>query len=260
MAVRYDSFDPFSTDRQNRQSLTKQDRLQQMVKQLQDEGRVLHPAKADGKKIAKSFWGYSWVRHIESYQDYESRLPRGRSLLRNNAVLDLTITGNQAEALVFDQELYEIRIIMEPVDPAQLKQIQTLCAGKINSLLDLIQGNLSEDILQILSDPEKGLFPRYDEIRFICNCLDDSILCKHAAAVLYGIGPVLDQKPDLFFSLRGIDYSMLFSGIDAEKITDDPQTSDQTAAFHDIDLEKTFGIELDPGISDLDLDELLNGK
>lgn len=30
-------------------------------------------------------------------------------------------------------------------------------------------------------------------------------MCKHIAATLYGVGARLDEKPLLFFSLRGID-------------------------------------------------------
>ena len=30
-------------------------------------------------------------------------------------------------------------------------------------------------------------------------------MCKHVAAVLYGVGARLDQQPELLFVLRGVD-------------------------------------------------------
>lgn len=260
MACYDESFDSFFNEDSGKNPGKKELLRQKMIQQLQAGGKILHPAKADGKKIAKSFWGYSWVRHIETYQDYESRLPGGRSLLRNQGVLDLEINGNLVDALVFDRELYQVQIRIAEAETECLKRIQNCCAGKINSLLDLIQGNLSEDVLKILSDPEEGLFPQVHEIRFICNCLDDSLLCKHAAAVLYGIGPALDQKPDLFFSLRGIDYTMLSAGIDMKQLTTDFTDSAPLEISGKIDLEKTFGIQLDSGISDKELEDLLKGN
>ena len=36
-------------------------------------------------------------------------------------------------------------------------------------------------------------------------------MCKHAAAVLYGVGSRLDKSPELLFRLRGVDEAELIA-------------------------------------------------
>lgn len=50
-----------------------------------------------------------------------------------------------------------------------------------------------------------GLCPMPKEINFQCSCPDWAMMCKHVAAVMYGIGVRFDENPFFFFKLRGID-------------------------------------------------------
>lgn len=211
-----------------------------LAKQYAGEtGRELHPVTANGRSIAKSFWGKAWCRNIESYQDYESRLPRGRSYLKNGAVIDLNIEPGLVTAAVAGSELYQVKIAIDPLDEERWKEIKRACAGKIGSLIDLVQGKLSDEIIGILCAPDTGLFPLPDEIRLDCDCPDWADLCKHLAAVLYGIGAKLDEDPGLFFVLRGVDRNELFEGDLAAALP--PEAADLDAAA----LGDAFGIDLD---------------
>ncbi len=212
------------------------------AEQLKQEGAELHPAKANGKKIARTFWGYAWCRNIETWQDYESRLPAGRSLLRAGGVIDLELTGGLITAKVADAaegELRSVRIPIQAPDPERLDSLRLRCAGNIASLVDLVSGNLSEEILHAFCDPEQGLFPESHELKFICDCIDDSCLCRHAAAVLYGTGARLDDDPSLFFRLRGMKPELFF---------DTAAAAESLASENEIDtaaLAETFGIDLE---------------
>ena len=58
-------------------------------------------------------------------------------------------------------------------------------------------------------------------MRFNCSCPDWATLCKHVAAVLYGIGRKLDDDPMLLLRLRGIDTNSFSEKIvnrEAEKL------------------------------------------
>jgi hypothetical protein len=61
-----------------------------------------------------------------------------------------------------------------------------------------------------------GLFPAPSEIKLSCSCPDWADMCKHVAAVLYGIGARLDQKPELLFVLRGVDENELLARAGAD--------------------------------------------
>ncbi|MDD5727790.1 MAG: SWIM zinc finger family protein [Victivallales bacterium] len=214
---------------------------QKKIKALSAKGEELSPVVIEGRKIAKTFWGKAWCDNIESYHDYENRLPRGRSYVRNGAVIDLKIAKGKITALVMGSELYEIDITIHELPPEKWEKIKRECAGKIASLIDLINGKLSPEIIELLCRKNDGMFPSPKEIKMNCNCPDWADLCKHLAAVLYGIGAKLDEKPELFFLLRGVDQNELFSADIADALVD----SAAPAAIADDELNSIFGIELD---------------
>lgn len=208
------------------------------LQKLQRRGEEPEPVTVTARSIAKTFWGQAWNRHIESLHDYASRLPRGRSYLRQGAVVDLKIREGEIEAQVLGSELYHIHIRIDRLDPERWSAIRKACAGRISSLIDLLQGKLSPEIIAVLCDPVTGLFPAADEIKLICDCPDWADLCKHLAAVLYGVGARLDEKPELFFLLRGVDRQELLASDWSENV------QGETTLDAD-DLGGMFGIDLD---------------
>ena len=186
------------------------------AERLRKQGRVLAPVTIAGRAIATTFWGRAWCDNMETYRDYESRLPRGRTYVRNGSVLDLQITPGQVTALVNGSELYRIAISIKQVPAAAWRRICTDCAGRIESLVELLQGMFSKGVMERLCRQENGLFPRPSDIRFACSCPDHASMCKHVAAVLYGVGARLDHEPELLFRLRAVDETELVAGIGTE--------------------------------------------
>ena len=46
-------------------------------------------------------------------------------------------------------------------------------------------------------------------MKFACDCPDWAGMCKHVAAVLYGVGARLDHSPEMLFLLRGVNHEEL---------------------------------------------------
>lgn len=173
------------------------------------QGQIISPVVIEGRCIAKTFWGKSWCENLEAYSDYANRLPRGRSYVRNGSVLDLQIGPGVIRALVSGSSLYEVSLTITPVGRRQWTSICKDCAGGIDSLVELLQGRLSKRVMERICRQKEGLFPSPREIRLACSCPDWADMCKHVAAVLYGIGARLDQQPELLFRLRGVDENQL---------------------------------------------------
>ena len=70
-------------------------------------------SQIDGRKIAQSFWGEAWCDHLESFSDFENRLPRGRTYVRNGSVCHLAIAKGKIEAKVSGSELYDVKIAIK---------------------------------------------------------------------------------------------------------------------------------------------------
>lgn len=196
-----------------------------------------------GRKISSTFWGQAWCRHLEDHGDYENRLPRGRSYLRQGNVYNLTIEPGTVSATVAGSELYETRIRIHPLAAKEWKEIVRRCGGHVGSMLDLLAGKLGEETIRVLTDPADGLFPRKKQITSNCSCPDWADMCKHVAAVLYGVGVLLDKQPELLFVLRDVDQKDLLGDARTAALADLGGT-DAAGDLGDTDLSALFGIDL----------------
>ena len=172
-------------------------------------GQTVAPVVIEGRKIVSTFWGKAWCTNLESYSDFANRLPRGRTYVRNGSVVDLKIEAGQIKALVHGSELYTVQIKIAALPRHAWEVLKELCAGKIGSLIELLQGKLSNAVMEAVTDRAEGLFPKPKEIEMRCSCPDYAGMCKHVAAVMYGIGNRLDSSPELLFQLRCVDHQEL---------------------------------------------------
>src|SRR4051812_11920327 len=207
-------------------------------------GDNVSPVVIEGRTIAKTFWGKAWCENLEAYSDYANRLPRGRTYVRNGSVVHLEIKPGKITALVSGSELYTVEITISALPHAQWKCVKDRCAGQIGSLVELLQGKLSKSVMEVVTQHGGGLFPKPAEIEMKCSCPDWAGMCKHVAAVMYGIGARLDQKPELLFLLRKVDHLELIEGaVDAGPVSEagKPKGKKTIAAGELADL---FGIEM----------------
>lgn len=237
MGSRYGRFAPYITVAERRQLAEK------AVTQLKKKGKILNPVIVDGRCIANTFWGKAWCENLETYSDFSNRLPRGRSYVRHGAVIDLQVKGGEISALVNGSSLYSVKVSITILSPKKWKHIIEECSGKIDSLIELLQGKFSKSVMEIITRPEKGLFPHPKEIKLACSCPDGAYMCKHIAAVLYAIGARLDQSPEELFLLRQVNQLDLIAELSATTLTSTKTDSPQSIS--DADLSELFGIEIE---------------
>ncbi len=224
------------------------ERAEKEVRKLKNQGMNPHSVSGISSrgKIARSFWGHAWCRHLELHCDYESRLPMGRSYVRNGAVVHLDIASGEVSAMVLGSELYELTIGFDPLNPEIWQAILADCRGKIGSMIELLTGRLSSEVMKRVTDPVRGLFPQPGEMRFNCNCMDWADMCKHVAAVLYGIGARLDSEPELLFRLRGVDQSDLLKKSASTEALIEGSGSSRRQTLDPASVEEVFGLSFTP--------------
>ena len=210
------------------------------IERLKKKDKDIQPIRIEGRTIARSFWGKGWCDHLESYSDFQNRLPRGRTYVRNGSVCHLEIQPGRIEAVVSGSRLYNIRINIKKLKPATWKSVKRECSGRIGSMLELLKGRLSDQVMSVVTDRKQGLFPQPREIELKCNCPDWAVMCKHVAATLYGVGSRLDDRPELLFLLRDVDADELISTEMAM-----PIGAATTDTIDDNRLGDIFGIDLD---------------
>lgn len=215
-----------------------------LAKVLKKGKRMAEPVVARRtRQLADTFWGKAWCDNLDRYADFANRLPRGRTYLRNGSVLDLAITRGRIEAYVAGTELYRVTISVAPLVRTRWRRVITRCTGRIGSLVGLLRGELSDEVLGMLTHARDGLFPEPREMTLACSCPDWAAVCKHVAAALYGVGIRLDAQPELFFTLRQVDQAELVSSATAGALARARPAAGKRIA--DDRLASIFGIDLE---------------
>ena len=216
------------------------------MERLRKRGHSVSPVQIEGRAIANTFWGKAWCDNLERYRDYEHRIERGRTYVRNGSVVDLQIAPCEVTATVSGSRLYNVKIKIADVPARQWASICADCAGGIDSVIELLQGRFAKGVMERICRQGDGLFPTPAEIRFACTCPDHASMCKHVAAVLYGVGARLDLQPELLFRLRAVDESDLIAHIDSTIPMAITAPSSGELLETD-DLSALFGLELAGG-------------
>jgi len=211
---------------------------------FQTKGEIIAPVLIQGRTIARSFWGKAWCDNLETYARLVNRLHRGRSYVRNGSVMDLQLGAGTVDALVSGSALYRVSVTIAPLLPRRWQALVRECAGRIGSLVELLQGRFSRAVMETLIRRESGLFPSPREIAFACSCPDRAALCKHVAATLYGVGARLDAEPELFFRLRRVDQLDLLTAASSGAALA-AQGGGTRKRIAETTLAEVFGIELD---------------
>lgn len=233
----YDEWKPYVSVAERRKKAEK------TASKAKKSGADLSPIEPCRGAIAKTFWGKAWCDNLERYSDYANRLPRGRAYARNGSVIDLKITAGEVRAQVAGSRLYQVHVSVAAVAATRWQAIGADCSGSIDSLVELLQGKLAKPVMERICTPDTGLFPAPKDIQFSCSCPDWAVMCKHVAAVLYGVGARLDQQPELLFSLRRVDARDLVAqaGAGLPKAKKAPAAS---KVLDDSALADVFGIEM----------------
>jgi len=217
------------------------------AKLAKKEGRDPCPVQAAGRELAKTFWGKKWCENLERYSSIANRLPRGATYVRNGSVADLVIESGRVRAIVGGSEAYTVTIRIGTLSSKTWKSIQRDCASGIETLLELLQGRFSTQVMTRLTQERGGLFPEKGEISMSCTCPDSAGVCKHIAAVFYGVAVRLDQQPELLFRLRNVDHLELIGRAGSAAALDEALGVSSQGEFAAGDLGNIFGIELDLG-------------
>lgn len=221
----------------------KRDKAQKEIKKLQKENPDVAPVEITGRKIAATWWGIAWNANLEKYADYDNRLPRGRSYVKNGFVLDLQILPGKVAAMVYGSSVYKVQIDIKPLSKQKWGDLLTLCGSKVDGLDALAEGRLPPALADALTS-QAGIFPSPKEISFKCSCPDGAYMCKHVAAALYGVGARLDTEPTLLFKLRGIDFEDLLKKSVRSKMQSMLKNSGNKTArtLEGADINSLFGL------------------
>lgn len=241
--MRYDRFPRYVPVAERRAKAEKK------IKQIRKKHPDIRPVVIEGRCLARTWWGRAWNRNLEAYADYHNRIGRGRSYVRHMAVIDLQINPGHVAAQVVGSRSkpYLVDIKIKPLPAKVWEAIIKDCAGELQSMQELLAGRFPKSVGERFTSRKNGLFPSPAEIAFDCSCPDWAYMCKHVAAVLYGIGARLDESPELFFTLRNADVEELVASTvrgTRDHLLDRAEQS-RAETMDNAELSEMFGIDME---------------
>ena len=224
----------------------KKKKAEKSLEKLKKTNPNISPIIIEGRTIASKWWGKAWNKNLESYADFSNRIGRGKSYVKNGAVLDLKIKEGKVEALVqgSGSKPYNVVISIDKLNKTKWEKVTEICNHRIDTMETLLAGKFPKEFDEIFNASKNGIFPSPKEIHFKCNCPDSARMCKHVAAVLYGVGAKLDEDPILFFKLRNIDFQELLKKSMEEKMQNMLKNADKKSEriIDDTDVFDLFGV------------------
>ncbi|KKN05555.1 hypothetical protein LCGC14_1086160 [marine sediment metagenome] len=172
--------------------------------------------KRDLMNFAKTSWGKQWIQsNLKIGRPF--RMQRGLEYVKDEKRIDnLSISAGQIFATVQGTAPtpYRVKVNFETILEEGWEIIIKKLANKTINLIELLEGFLPEDIINIFDESEYSLFPDASKgLNATCSCPDTAIPCKHIAAVILYIARVLDYNPFLLLELRGKPKSEILNNL-----------------------------------------------
>ncbi len=215
----------------------------------------IQPIQVEGRKIAKTWWGEHWCENLERYADLANRVGRGRKYVRYGAVLNLDIEEGKITGMVQGSRSnpYTVLISVKKLSDSKWSKLCRETLSSVESLSGMLAGKFPSDLKELFFAKKDGIYPDPGEISFECSCPDSASMCKHIAAVLYGVGSRLDDKPELLFTLRNVSMEELVDRTLTDSTSTLMEKADEAAGdgvIDNADLGDVFGIEMDDSVPD----------
>lgn len=193
--------------------------------------------KAKNQRLAASPWGKNWNLHLQNFEIHQGRLALGRKICRLGGLFNLAVQENKITACVITNEgTYNCQLKFNALESEKIEALQEICQQELTNLTDLLFGKISESLMtKIVATPH--LLPDPQDLKINCNCMDYADLCEHAASILYAFGQHLDEHPEDFFKLRGLDLKLLIRQQFSENLQQpSPMTKDDIGRLFEIEL------------------------
>jgi uncharacterized Zn finger protein len=165
------------------------------------------------------WWGERWVGLLDGLAAGDARrVARGRALARRGAVEDLRVEPGRITALVAEDRISPERVEVTwpvPSDEAWAAASAAL-ADQLRFTAALLDGDLPEDIDEVLAPAGVHLLPQLAELTTRCSCAEPTDWCRHVAAVHVAAGSLLDRDPAVLLRLRGRERDELLRAMRAD--------------------------------------------
>ncbi|MEO6822512.1 MAG: SWIM zinc finger family protein [Candidatus Nanopelagicales bacterium] len=168
---------------------------------------------APGRRTKRglSWWARAWVEAMEEASLDPGRLARGRTYANAGHVGPIAVSPGRIAAAVQGSRRtpYRTQLTVQTLTDAQWDAFLDQVAGHAGHLAALLDRTASPDermapeLVEAAADVGVPLLPGQLDLDPDCSCPDWGHPCKHAAALCYQTGWLLDSDPFVLLLMRG---------------------------------------------------------
>ncbi|GGM51075.1 hypothetical protein GCM10012275_22470 [Longimycelium tulufanense] len=152
-------------------------------------------------------WGRAWLRIAEptTAKGIDTRLPRARSLARQDAVHNLAAVPGQVTGTVVarDRE-HRVDLHVPTWATEQREHVLRWIADNAATTAALLRGDAPDELADWLVAAGIDVAPTTAQVDAGCPCRERRRPCTHALAVCYVLVQHIDEEPALALTLRGL--------------------------------------------------------
>jgi uncharacterized Zn finger protein len=164
----------------------------------------------------KPHWSDRWIERLTEL-GLDAQLRRGRSYARRGRVQWIEVQIGQIVAQLEDrtQDHCDVEILVNPLTDEEWNRVLETLSSQALFSAQLLTGDMPQEIEQIFEIAGVSLLPTgAHDMESHCSCCEDwEQPCKHASAIYYSLGQMLDDDPWLLLRLRGRDRQQLIQAL-----------------------------------------------
>lgn len=152
----------------------------------------------------RSWWARAWVKALEDTSLDEAQLRAGRRYAGSGRVGTITVSpGRLAATVDADDETYEAVVMVDRLGEDDWQRFLDRVAERAGHLAALLDGEMPRDLVDAAASAGVSLLPGIGDLDPSCTCEGWELPCRHAAALCYQLGWLLDADPFVLLLLRG---------------------------------------------------------
>lgn len=165
--------------------------------------------------VARTWWSKRFLAVLEQI-GVGGRMARGRAYARQGQIISLEVDAGGAVAKVQGSRPrpYTVRVGVPAFGKAEWGEVAEALVADASYTAALLAGEMPHEIEEVFSGVGLSLFPAAArDLALDCTCPDQTVPCKHLAAVCYLLAEQFDADPFAILALRGRDRETLLTDL-----------------------------------------------
>ncbi|MFD4668395.1 SWIM zinc finger family protein [Lentzea sp. NPDC058450] len=156
------------------------------------------------RRVATTWWGKTWVKALEDTALDTTLLRLGRRYAHAGVVGPITVSPGRLHAQVHDNDTVHSTTVLIPVlSEVHWGRFLDRVAENPAHIAALLANDMPRDLVQAAEESGVDLVPGIGDLEPECDCDGWELPCRHAAALAFQVGWLLDADPFVLLLLKG---------------------------------------------------------